>query len=69
MSENLKKSNKNLIWKPTYSWYGKVFVIIFVLLIVLFFVLNIVFKPYMRKINPELTPWLNNTQKGSSKNA
>ncbi|MDR1523505.1 MAG: hypothetical protein LBS29_06130 [Endomicrobium sp.] len=68
MSKNLIKSTRPQVWKPTYSWYIKVFLTVFVLLLISFFVLNIVLKPYMRKINPELTPWLNNKQVSSSNN-
>jgi hypothetical protein len=68
MSENLKKISRMQVWKPTYFWYGKVFMIIFVLLSILFFVLNIVLKPYMRKIDPELIPWLKEAQKSSVQN-
>jgi hypothetical protein len=56
------------VWKPTYLWYGRVFITIFVLLSILFFVLNIVLKPYMRKIDPELTTWLDKTHKRGVQN-
>ncbi|MDR2616678.1 MAG: hypothetical protein LBC22_02550 [Endomicrobium sp.] len=68
MSENLKKNKEMQVWKPTYSWYGKVFGTVFILLGISFFVLNIVLKPYMRKINPELTPWLNNKKMSTNNN-
>jgi hypothetical protein len=68
MSKNLKKNSKVQVWKPTYSWYLRVFVIVFGLLLILFFILNIVLKPYMREINPELTPWLNNKQMSNNNN-
>ncbi|MDR1418104.1 MAG: hypothetical protein LBI80_02975 [Endomicrobium sp.] len=68
MSKDIKKINKMQVWKPTYLWYGKVFITIFVLLSILFFVLNIILKPYMRKIKPELTPWLGKTHERSEQN-
>ncbi|MDR3306825.1 MAG: hypothetical protein LBS61_04070 [Endomicrobium sp.] len=53
------KREKDVLWKPSYEWYLKIFAIVLGTLTVLFFTLNIVLKPYMRQINPELTPWLN----------
>ncbi|MCX7957154.1 MAG: hypothetical protein N2643_04595 [Endomicrobia bacterium] len=57
-----KKCNKPLvvepIWKPDIKWYLKVLGIIYLVLIGLFFLLNYLLKPYMRKIPPEITPWL-----------
>ncbi|MDR2251553.1 MAG: hypothetical protein LBD98_01765 [Endomicrobium sp.] len=53
------KREKDVLWKPSYEWYLKTFVIVLGTLTFLFFTLNIVLKPYMREICPELTPWLN----------
>jgi hypothetical protein len=53
------KREKDVSWKPSYEWYLKAFAIVLGVLTVLFFTLNIVLKPYMRQINPEITPWLN----------
>jgi hypothetical protein len=50
-------------WRPTYKWYAKVFGIIFGVLIAAFFILNILLKPYMRVIDPDITPWLHSEQK------
>jgi hypothetical protein len=54
------KHEKDVLWRPSYSWYLKTSVIILGLLIVTFFTLNILLKQYMRQIDRELTPWLNN---------
>lgn len=57
-----KKCNKPLVieplWKPDIKWYIKVLLIIYLFLIVLFLLLNHFLKPYMRKLPPEITPWL-----------
>ncbi|MEN3013780.1 MAG: hypothetical protein ABDH23_04090 [Endomicrobiia bacterium] len=57
-----KKCNKPFviepIWKPDIKWYLKVLLLIYIFIIVLFFLLNHLLKPYMRKIPPEITPWL-----------
>ncbi|MDR3113420.1 MAG: hypothetical protein LBU09_03500 [Endomicrobium sp.] len=45
-------------WSPTYKWFAKTAGIIFAALIVIFFALNMLLKPYMRQIPPEITPWL-----------
>ncbi|MDR1474078.1 MAG: hypothetical protein LBS38_00085 [Endomicrobium sp.] len=54
------KHEKDVLWRPSYSWYLKTFVIVLGLLTVTFFTLNILLKQYMRQIDKELTPWLNN---------
>ncbi|MDR0398899.1 hypothetical protein [Candidatus Endomicrobiellum devescovinae] len=53
------KREKDVLWKPSYEWYLKTFAIVIGFLTVIFFTLNIVLKPYMRQISPEITPWLN----------
>lgn len=57
-----KKCGKPLVvvpvWKPSLTWHLKVLGIIYVCLILLFFLLNYLLKPYMRKLPPEITPWL-----------
>ncbi|MDR2437581.1 MAG: hypothetical protein LBD17_05925 [Endomicrobium sp.] len=52
------EKDKYVLWNPSCSWYFKTFAIVIGVLIVLFFILNIALKPYMRQINPELTPWI-----------
>ncbi|MCL2390920.1 MAG: hypothetical protein FWD54_06825 [Endomicrobia bacterium] len=55
----LEENNRKAIpWQPTYKWFAKTSAIIFVALLIIFFALNILFKPYMRKISSEITPWL-----------
>ncbi|MFN3966988.1 MAG: zinc-ribbon domain-containing protein [Endomicrobiia bacterium] len=46
------------VWRPTWKWHIKVLCAIFLFLIVVFFVLNALFKPYMRKLPEDVTPWL-----------
>ncbi|MDI6641659.1 MAG: zinc-ribbon domain-containing protein [Elusimicrobiota bacterium] len=46
------------VWRPTWKWHLQVLVIIFAVLIGLFFLLNALFKPYMRKLPKDVTPWL-----------
>ncbi|MCL2507518.1 MAG: hypothetical protein FWF00_07540 [Endomicrobia bacterium] len=55
------EKEKIVAWQPTYKWLGTVAAIILASLIVIFFVLNIMLKPYMRQIPPEITPWLFDT--------
>ncbi|MDR3112351.1 MAG: hypothetical protein LBU55_04190 [Elusimicrobiota bacterium] len=59
---NIKKCTETELqqqtWQPSYLWYFKVSVAIFVFLIMSFFTLNILLKPYMRVLSPEITPWL-----------
>jgi hypothetical protein len=52
------KRDKYILWRPSYLWYFKTSVVVLGVLAVIFFTLNIVLKPYMRQINPELTPWI-----------
>jgi len=54
------------VWRPTWIWHIKVLCVIFLVLIVLFFVLNALFKPYMRKLPEDVTPWLKH-EKGLKK--
>jgi drug/metabolite transporter (DMT)-like permease len=58
--EIFKHKENDFLWKPTYEWYLKTAGIILVVLAVIFFVFNIILQPYMREINPVLTPWLVN---------
>lgn len=57
-----KKCGKSLVvapvWKPTLKWHLKVLGIIYICLILLFFLLNYLLRPYMRKLPPDITPWL-----------
>jgi hypothetical protein len=54
------KHEKDVLWRPSYCWYLKMSAIVLGLLTVTFFTLNILLKQYMRQIDKELTPWLNN---------
>ena len=56
-----ENNRKAAPWQPTYKWFAKTAAIIFAALLLMFFVLNILLKPYMRKISPEITPWLYET--------
>ncbi|MDR3253550.1 MAG: hypothetical protein LBT07_01120 [Endomicrobium sp.] len=61
-----KDDENNILWKPTYKWYAKTAGIVLGVLVVVFFVLNIVLKPYMRDIDPDITPWLNKSNKSTA---
>jgi len=50
-------------WKPTYKWFAITGGSILAALIITFFVLNVLLKPYMREIPPEITPWLKTSVK------
>jgi hypothetical protein len=50
------------VWKPTWAWHGRTLLIIYVLLIVSFFLIRGCLKPYVRKLPPEITPWLHNKE-------
>ena len=66
MADPIKPNNpndENSPWKPTYKWMGITTGIILTILIIMFFVLNILLKPYMREIPPEITPWLDKSKK------
>jgi hypothetical protein len=61
-SKNIQSKSEDKIaapWAPTYKWFAKTAGIILAALIVIFFTLNIILKPYMRQLPPEITPWLN----------
>jgi len=51
------------VWQPTWKWHIKVLIIIYVSLIIVYFFLNWLLKPYMRKLPPEITPWLEQKKK------
>jgi hypothetical protein len=53
------KQDEDVLWRPSYSWYLKTSTMVLGFLTVIFFTLNIVLKSYMRQIDSELTPWLN----------
>jgi len=55
------------VWRPTWQWHGKVLGIIFLVLITFFFTLNALFKPYMRKLPQDITPWLKSSQNVNTK--
>lgn len=66
MADFLNKNGSgegNTPWKPTYKWMGITAGVIFAVLVLAFFVLNIVLKPYMRQLPPEITPWLEKSTK------
>ncbi|OGS20877.1 MAG: hypothetical protein A2252_00580 [Elusimicrobia bacterium RIFOXYA2_FULL_39_19] len=50
------------VWTPNWQWHAKTLGIIFGVLIILFFSLNALFKPYMRKLPKDITPWLKSVQ-------
>ncbi|MDR2426703.1 MAG: hypothetical protein LBD46_05960 [Endomicrobium sp.] len=62
-SKDLSNKDKSRPWIPTYRWMSITAFIILVILIIIFFVLNIILKPYMRKLPPEITPWLDKSKK------
>jgi hypothetical protein len=61
-AKSCRKCGMNLqlppLWQPTWAWHRKTLGIIYVVLIVVFFVARGWLKPYVRKLPPEITPWL-----------
>lgn len=66
MEEKKIKTNSNeetnTSWQPTFKWLAKVSGVIFIFLVLVFVIFNIWLSPYMREINPALTPWLDKPQ-------
>lgn len=46
------------LWQPTWNWHLRTLGIIYAILIVLFFVTKSLLKPFVRKLPPEITPWM-----------
>lgn len=46
------------LWQPTWAWHRKALLIIYAIVLVAFGVAKVVLKPYVRKLPPEVTPWL-----------
>jgi hypothetical protein len=46
------------LWQPTWRWHARTLAIIYAVVILLFFIVKAVLKPYIRKLPPEITPWL-----------
>ena len=46
------------LWQPTWRWHLRTLGIIYALVIVFFFIVKGLLKPYVRKLPPEVTPWL-----------
>ena len=65
-AKNCKKCGSPLVivpvWRPTWKWHLKTLGIIYVVLVILFFAVNALFKPYLRKLPQDVTPWLKHTQ-------
>jgi len=61
-SKSCRKCGMNLqlppLWQPTWAWHRKTLLIIYAVLIVTFFLVRAWLKPYVRKLPPEITPWL-----------
>jgi hypothetical protein len=61
-AKNCRKCGANLqlppLWKPTWAWHGRTLLIIYGVVLVLFVVAKIKFKPYIRQLPPEITPWM-----------
>jgi len=61
-SKACRKCGANLqlpsLWRPTRQWHLRTLGIIYLIVIVAFFLVRAWLKPYVRKLPPDITPWM-----------
>lgn len=61
-AKNCRKCGVDLhrppLWRPDWAWHRRTLLWIGAAVLVGFFTLRFVLKPYMRKLPPEVTPWM-----------